>query len=228
MGIDYAAGGRLRKLRPDEAWATIEELAQYEDEGWNDTVIPGEESLNYENLNVKQLLGIMECKVDRLMKDTISLMGRSEGDFLASHGLAQAFFKSINKDPLSGPQWINLFQTNENVYRELVNEFFASFEFDASPYRELHNEGCFWPASQEAVEEDKEDDKADEAAGGGAGHEGAGGSAEIYRNMSQVLSSNLTNKITCKKFLIKTRKDFSKTLEMASRLIPNGVASPGM
>ncbi|GKC16704.1 zinc finger, CCHC-type containing protein, partial [Tanacetum coccineum] len=37
MGIDHVAGGRLRKLRPDEAWDTIEELAQYEDEGWNDT-----------------------------------------------------------------------------------------------------------------------------------------------------------------------------------------------
>ncbi|GKA89190.1 zinc finger, CCHC-type containing protein [Tanacetum coccineum] len=33
IGIDYVAGERLRKLRPDEAWATIEELAQYEDEG---------------------------------------------------------------------------------------------------------------------------------------------------------------------------------------------------
>ncbi|GKD40133.1 zinc finger, CCHC-type containing protein [Tanacetum coccineum] len=81
MGIDYATGGRLRKLRLDEAWATIEELAQYEDEGWNDAVIPGEESLNYENLDVEQLLGIMERKVDTLMKDAISLMGRSEGVF---------------------------------------------------------------------------------------------------------------------------------------------------
>ncbi|GJZ02323.1 zinc finger, CCHC-type containing protein [Tanacetum coccineum] len=33
IGIDYTTGGRLRKLRPDEAWATIERLAQYEDEG---------------------------------------------------------------------------------------------------------------------------------------------------------------------------------------------------
>ncbi|GJZ88324.1 hypothetical protein Tco_0660106 [Tanacetum coccineum] len=47
MGIDYAAGGRLRKLRPDEAWATIEWLAQYEDEGWNDAFIPVEMTLNY-------------------------------------------------------------------------------------------------------------------------------------------------------------------------------------
>ena len=30
---------------------------------------------------------------------------------------------------------MNLFRINENVYRELVREFFASFEFDASPCR---------------------------------------------------------------------------------------------
>ncbi|GJY98440.1 zinc finger, CCHC-type containing protein [Tanacetum coccineum] len=37
---DYAAEGRLRKLSTENAWATIEKLAQYEDEGWNGPVIP--------------------------------------------------------------------------------------------------------------------------------------------------------------------------------------------
>ncbi|GKE58049.1 hypothetical protein Tco_1497234, partial [Tanacetum coccineum] len=32
MAIDYAAGGRLRKSRPEEAWKTIKDLAQYEEE----------------------------------------------------------------------------------------------------------------------------------------------------------------------------------------------------
>ncbi|GJX96484.1 zinc finger, CCHC-type containing protein [Tanacetum coccineum] len=54
MDIDYVAGERLRKLRLDEAWATIEKLAQYEDEGWNDVVIPDEVSLNYENPDLEQ------------------------------------------------------------------------------------------------------------------------------------------------------------------------------
>ncbi|GKA20879.1 hypothetical protein Tco_0700868 [Tanacetum coccineum] len=31
--IEYAAGGRLRKLSAEKAWDTIEELARYEDEG---------------------------------------------------------------------------------------------------------------------------------------------------------------------------------------------------
>nr|GEX95978.1 ribonuclease H-like domain-containing protein [Tanacetum cinerariifolium] len=32
------AGGRLRKLRPKEAWETIEDLAQHEEEKWNDLI----------------------------------------------------------------------------------------------------------------------------------------------------------------------------------------------
>ncbi|GJS62138.1 hypothetical protein Tco_0656922 [Tanacetum coccineum] len=81
MGIDYAAGGRLRKLRPDEAWATIKRLAHYEDVGWNDAFIPVEMSLNYKNPDIEQLLGIMERKVNTLMKDVISLIGRSKRIF---------------------------------------------------------------------------------------------------------------------------------------------------
>nr|GFD36265.1 hypothetical protein [Tanacetum cinerariifolium] len=49
-------------------------------------------------------------------------------------------------------------------------------------FMKLHNGGCFWPIAREAVEEDKEDDEGDEVAGGGAGHEGARGSANMYRN----------------------------------------------
>ncbi|GKE35990.1 hypothetical protein Tco_1455312 [Tanacetum coccineum] len=76
--VDYAAEGRLRKLSAEEACATIEKLAEYEDEGWNDPVDPEEGSLNHENPNIKKLLRIMEHKGNALMYDAISLMGRSE------------------------------------------------------------------------------------------------------------------------------------------------------
>ncbi|GJX82504.1 hypothetical protein Tco_0331985 [Tanacetum coccineum] len=51
----------------------------------------------------------------------------------------------------------------------------------------LHNGGCCWPVTREAVveEKDKGDDEGNEAVRGYAGHEGVGGSADIYRNMSQ-------------------------------------------
>nr|GEU47584.1 hypothetical protein [Tanacetum cinerariifolium] len=78
--VDYAARGRLRKLSAEKAWAIIEELARYEDEGWNNLVPLGEGSLDYEKPNLEQLLGVMECKFGTLMKNAISLMGRSEGE----------------------------------------------------------------------------------------------------------------------------------------------------
>ncbi|GJR50553.1 hypothetical protein Tco_1401074 [Tanacetum coccineum] len=162
--IDYASGERLRKLSPVEAWATIKRVAQYEDEGWNDALTPEEMSFNYENPDIEQLLGIMEHKVDTLMKDAISLMKESESEMskrsrstrgqassshnetmeeknvvdweiLSNKGLTQSFFDSINTDPFSGPQWANLFQINETIFHELTREFFALFGFDATPCR---------------------------------------------------------------------------------------------
>ncbi|GJS35843.1 hypothetical protein Tco_0534225 [Tanacetum coccineum] len=56
-------------------------------------------------------------------------------ELLAQHNLDQEFFNSICTDPLSGPQWGNLFRINEPIYRELVREFFALFDFDTSPSR---------------------------------------------------------------------------------------------
>nr|GEV48969.1 hypothetical protein [Tanacetum cinerariifolium] len=79
--MDYVAEGRQRKMSAKKAWATIEELTRYEEEGWNDPNTLGEGSLDYENLDIKQLLGVMECKVDTLMKEAISLMGRSKSVF---------------------------------------------------------------------------------------------------------------------------------------------------
>ncbi|GJU78493.1 hypothetical protein Tco_1275563 [Tanacetum coccineum] len=57
--VDYAAGDRLRKMSAEKAWATIEELARYEDEGWNDPTISEKGGLNYKNLDLKQLLRII-------------------------------------------------------------------------------------------------------------------------------------------------------------------------
>ncbi|GJU10352.1 hypothetical protein Tco_1132748 [Tanacetum coccineum] len=94
--MDYAAGGRLRKLSAKKAWATIEELARYEDEGWNDLVAPREGNLDYENPNIEQLLGVMECKVDTLMKEAISLMRRSEIIFGMTSNTVE--IKGRNKD----------------------------------------------------------------------------------------------------------------------------------
>ncbi|GKA65193.1 hypothetical protein Tco_0764900, partial [Tanacetum coccineum] len=97
--IDYAVGRRLRKLRPDKAWAVIERLAQYENEGWNDAFVPEDVSLNYENSDIEQLLRIMKHNVDTLMKDAISLMGKSKSVFrLATNEMYRPPFKPSRQE----------------------------------------------------------------------------------------------------------------------------------
>ncbi|GKB89348.1 hypothetical protein Tco_0961620 [Tanacetum coccineum] len=73
-----------------------------------------------------------------------NLVGRSihpgdvvDWDFLSNKGLAQPFFNFINTDTFSGRQWFNLFQINKPIFRELIREFFSSFEFDATPCRDV-------------------------------------------------------------------------------------------
>nr|GEW93980.1 receptor protein-tyrosine kinase CEPR2 [Tanacetum cinerariifolium] len=68
MAINYAAGGRLRKLKPQVGWETIKDLAQYEEKGWNNLVVLEEESIDYKNPNIEQLLGVMSVGLDLIFR----------------------------------------------------------------------------------------------------------------------------------------------------------------
>ncbi|GJY68450.1 hypothetical protein Tco_0471432 [Tanacetum coccineum] len=71
MAIDHAAGVRLRKLRPKEAWETIEDLAQHEEEEWNDPIFSKKESPDYIDATLKQEFKSMECRVESLMRNKV-------------------------------------------------------------------------------------------------------------------------------------------------------------
>ncbi|GKD05488.1 zinc finger, CCHC-type containing protein [Tanacetum coccineum] len=73
MAIDYAAGGRLRKLRPEVAWETIEDLAQYEEEKWNYPIFFEKVSPDYINATLEQELESIECQVESLMRNEVLL-----------------------------------------------------------------------------------------------------------------------------------------------------------
>ncbi|GJZ37258.1 hypothetical protein Tco_0583449, partial [Tanacetum coccineum] len=45
--------GRLRKINPKEAWNTIEELAQYEEDEWDDPIFLNKGSFDYGNATLK-------------------------------------------------------------------------------------------------------------------------------------------------------------------------------
>ncbi|GJV97835.1 hypothetical protein Tco_1549412 [Tanacetum coccineum] len=72
-------------------------------------------------------LGVFENNTHQLRYDTLERRPIHPGDvidweFFANQGLARSFLNSINTDPFLGPQWMNLFQINESVYRELGGE----------------------------------------------------------------------------------------------------------
>nr|GEV04374.1 hypothetical protein [Tanacetum cinerariifolium] len=73
MAIDYAVGGRLRKLRPEEAWKTIEDLAQYEEEEWNDPTFSKKGSPDYIDATLVHKLKSIECRVESLMRNEVLL-----------------------------------------------------------------------------------------------------------------------------------------------------------
>ncbi|GJR26349.1 zinc finger, CCHC-type containing protein [Tanacetum coccineum] len=91
MAIDYAAGGRLRKLSSEEAWETIEDLTQYEEEEWNEPIFSEKGSPDYIDANLEQELESMERRVESLMRSEVLLY--YEGGFTSPKRPYQEEFK---------------------------------------------------------------------------------------------------------------------------------------
>nr|GFA07951.1 zinc finger, CCHC-type [Tanacetum cinerariifolium] len=190
---------------------TIEKLAQYEEEGWNDPIIPEEGNLDYKNPDIEHVLGVMEYKVDTLMKDAILLIGGSKSIFRMTSNetyrpppepSCKKKFEHIMKNfILDQEERVRelkeymkvivsdfMLLTNEMMGALIVEPFLHVFKkkslISMGVVMELHNRACFWPAGREVEEEDEEDNEANEEAGGDVGNEGARGSADMYRNMS--------------------------------------------
>nr|GEW79957.1 hypothetical protein [Tanacetum cinerariifolium] len=86
-----------------EAWTRFKDLLQkvphHDINLWfkfKYTTIEG--NIDYENPNIEQLLGVMKYNVDILMKDAISLMGRSESVFgMTSNEIYQLLLKPLRQ-----------------------------------------------------------------------------------------------------------------------------------
>nr|GEV48791.1 putative ribonuclease H-like domain-containing protein [Tanacetum cinerariifolium] len=150
---------RLRKLRPDEARAAIERLAPYEDEGWNDALIPDEVSLDYENPDIEQLLGIMERKVTTLMKDAISLIGKSESVFrLTANEMYRPSSERSRKEEFEHIVMNFLFDQEERItqlkdYMQVIAEEFMEFSSKAMSKRVRSTRGQASSSREETMEE---------------------------------------------------------------------------
>nr|GEX38510.1 hypothetical protein [Tanacetum cinerariifolium] len=102
MAIDYAAGGRLRKLRPKEAWETIEDLPQYEEEKWNEPIFSKKGSLDYIDANLEHELDSIERRVESLMRSEVLLY--YEWGFTSPKRPYQEEFKGYDKNGTKSEQ----------------------------------------------------------------------------------------------------------------------------
>ena len=66
--IDYAANGKLSKLHVDKCWEVIEDLANYEEEEWEDPMFPEKSMPNHIHATQEQLFESLTRQVDELMK----------------------------------------------------------------------------------------------------------------------------------------------------------------
>ncbi|GJR72215.1 hypothetical protein Tco_0084580 [Tanacetum coccineum] len=136
--LDYATGGQLRKISTEKAWNTIEELAQYEREGWNDLIFPKKGSLNYENANMEQILGKMEGQDRQGPKGqsssshdpSIEERGRNLGAF--NNDTHQMNYDTLLTRSIHSGTIIDwIFLTEQGLEKELARKFFTTFEFGA-------------------------------------------------------------------------------------------------
>nr|GEX62598.1 retrovirus-related Pol polyprotein from transposon TNT 1-94 [Tanacetum cinerariifolium] len=103
------------------AWETIKDLARYEEEGWNDPIVLKEESLDYKNPDLEQLLRVIECKVDRLIDKVILLIRRSESVF----GMSSNMMRQLPPEP-----------SRQEAFEDLMMNFILDQEERAKQLKE--------------------------------------------------------------------------------------------
>ncbi|GJX79591.1 hypothetical protein Tco_0327740 [Tanacetum coccineum] len=117
MAIDYAAGGRLRKLRQEEAWKTIEDLAQYEEEEWNDPTFSKKGSPDYIDATLEQELEKVDKTIgipteveplDHMELDNLGLNTDTQDLFLSSNGFPSVDEPEPQLLPKFSPLDVNL------------------------------------------------------------------------------------------------------------------------
>ncbi|GJR73384.1 hypothetical protein Tco_0085749 [Tanacetum coccineum] len=151
------AGGRLRKMGTKEARETIEELAKYEEEEWDDPIFPG--SHDYENSNMDRLLGSLECQ--NMIRQLEECMGRRRSDFMQlSLNVVERLKEEINtrEDEHDQPNKIQKI----NSYRDT---------------KELVRGQCHRARTRRAQPQQKEQEEEEEDQ---MNKDGVGGSGDVY------------------------------------------------
>ncbi|GKC15758.1 hypothetical protein Tco_1012540 [Tanacetum coccineum] len=191
--VPHHVGERLRKLRPDEAWATIERnhgaQSRHTNEGRN--LINGKKRKHIPDDNQRNVstslfpLSIRQEEFEHIVMNFIL-------DQEERVKQLEEYIKAVrDKNLIYGGMLVTKIARSFGL---LTNELRDALSIEPPPHMfkkksliamgvlmELQNGICVWPAPR-AVEEEEE---VEEEAEGDAGHEGVGGSADIYHTMSQ-------------------------------------------
>nr|GEW93162.1 zinc finger, CCHC-type [Tanacetum cinerariifolium] len=100
IAIDYATCGRLRKLRPKKAWETIEDLAQHEEDLWNDSIFSKKESPDYIDATLEQELEsnnqVKDNKIDLLVQQYEQFVVSEDGSIDSAFARFNTIITSLN------------------------------------------------------------------------------------------------------------------------------------
>ncbi|GJZ40693.1 retrovirus-related pol polyprotein from transposon TNT 1-94 [Tanacetum coccineum] len=203
-GIDYATGGRLRKLRPDEAWSAIERITQLEDY----MQVTAKEFMEFSSEVTRRLKKRINenenkpRKIEKITKypDTKVLENNAKHEFLENlkkkvfptpanflyvrHVLlihASFFTPRNNIFGFKPGERANLSRhsSSNSLTIQLPTQNDTTFTVDDLIKRDPSLTARLHTELMEEVDGDYEE--GDEE----GGNEGVGGSADIYRNMSQ-------------------------------------------
>ncbi|GJS61746.1 hypothetical protein Tco_0656530 [Tanacetum coccineum] len=100
MAIDYSTGERVGRLSAKEAWETIEDLAQYEDEEWYNLIFPEKGNLEYIDATSEQVLENIKCQVESLMRSEVLLFAMS-----SDNASSTVTYTSVSSDSNGPSSW---------------------------------------------------------------------------------------------------------------------------
>nr|GEV24256.1 zinc finger, CCHC-type [Tanacetum cinerariifolium] len=181
--IDYTAEGQLGKLSAEKAWATIEKLAQYEDERWDDPVILEEGIFDYELRNHEQKS--QEHKRTIIHPQEVSLEETVRRFRVFKNGVHQMHHDALARHPIHPEYVIYWGHLQHSLLACQVPKECKGKELDFRGVFVTRIARSFGFLTNEMSPTIEEDNEAGEEVGREAANEGAGGSAVMYWNTSQ-------------------------------------------
>ena len=125
--IDYAANGRLSKLHVDKCWKVIEDLANYEEEEWEDPILPEKSMLNHIHSTQEQLFESLTRQVDELMKAEASRVETEINPVRCVNAVSRFEFPTPSRQEEFEGIMITFMDNQEKQIQQLENQLRSTY-----------------------------------------------------------------------------------------------------